>query len=558
MTLSSATLQATLAAIHAEIAWKQQAEAFTPTEIADLIEQALAGTHPDGELLEARLARMAHDKLSHFVRQLWTVLEPAAPLEWTWHFDVICDELEKVTSGEIRDLLICIPPGMCKSLLVSVLWPAWWWLRDPSRRFLTVSGDETLAIRDNRRMREVVESPWYRRLVAQQEARGVRPWGLAKDQNQKRHFENSARGLRQCFGLNGSITGNRGHGMIVDDPVQVKDVLGDHEQVQAALDKAWNLVSVVLPSRVIDHRTSFRVTIMQRLHQRDPAGRILAEGKARTVILPMRFKPDSPHRHPEDPRTEDGELLDPVRTPQAAVDKLARQLDVFPGQASAQLDQDPIPSGGGTFKRAWMEKSYPWDPQRPPVPYTEIAITVDATFKKSKTSAFVSFQAWGRRGWTEYHLLDELHEKMSYVDTKTALKHFWKKWSRASVVLVETKANGEALLDDLRNEIPCLVGFTPDAHGDKVARAQLSTGMWASGSPEGGGVWLPEAEFAPWIGDYCNELAAFPGGLHKDRVDAMSQLFLWWQERRRTGNDEGLVSAMQEILQDAEPIDWFG
>lgn len=505
-------------------------------DYVDLIEGCLAGAY--GAHVGRALARLAHEKLSIFVRQLWSVLEPAEPLEWTWHFDVICDELERVSSGEVRDLVICVPPGTSKSLLVSVLWPAWWWLREPSKRFLTVAGDEQLAIRDNRRMREVVESPWYRRLVAL--CGGA--WDLAKDQNQKRHFENSERGLRQCFGLNGGITGNRGHGMIVDDPTQVKDVLGDQEQVQAALDKVWNLVSVVLPSRVIDHRISFRVTIMQRLHDSDVAGRIIAEGTARLVILPMHaYEEGHPWRHPDDPRAP-GELLDPVRMPEAAVRKLAARLETVAGQASAQLEQITLPAAGGTFKRSWMNKRIPWDPQRPPQAYTEIGITVDATFKKSKHSAFVSFQAWGRRGWSEYHLLDELHERMSYVSTKTALRDFARKWARASFVLVETKANGEALLDDLRAEIPSLVGFNPDPYGDKVSRAQLSTGMWASGSPDGGGVWLPASEFAPWVGDYCNELAAFPGGLNKDRVDAMSQIFLYWQEKRGAGDESDYLS----------------
>jgi predicted phage terminase large subunit-like protein len=511
------------------------------------VEVILQGKDTPGRDIERAFAEDAYQSLAAFTQQCWHVLEPGRELEWGWHLDLICRTLEQVTTGDLRNVVICVPPGFAKSLLASVFWPAWWWLRKPTERFLTLSSSDAIATRDSRRMREVVRSPWYQRLVAHQVARGRVPaWDFAKDQDEKVRFENTLRGGRFCFATGGSITGERGDGVLIDDPHQVKDVLGSTEQVAAALGKAHEKVDVVLPSRVNDRRTAWRVTIMQRVHQDDVAGRQLADPAVHKVVLPMHaFGLDHPWRHPEDPRAP-GELLDPVRMPEEIVQAEAEKLErSAPGQARAQHEQEPIAASGGTFQRSWMGQRYTWDPQRPPKPYTEIVATVDATFKegKGKGSAYVSIQVWGRIGWTAYYLLDEVHERLSYVATRQACRDIAKKW-RLAAMLVEEKANGAALIDDLKSEIPCVVAFVPDRHGDKVARAQLSTPMW-----QAGGVWLPEPSFCPWVGDYCNELAGFPAALLKDRIDAMSQLFLWWRDRRGTAGDGAAVmNAMAGLL----------
>lgn len=483
---------------------------------------------PEKDLLERALAVDAHESLASFVQQLWPVLEPATPLEWTWFLDLLCRELEAVTAGETRDLLICVPPGTMKSLLTSVFWLSWWWLRNPAKRHLTLSGSDSVATRDSWKMRQVVTSEWYGRLRSQVAAiYGVPDWGLSKDQNQKVNFVNTEMGSRQCFSTGGSIMGNRGDGYLVDDPHQIDDVIGTAEHVANALGAAHDKIDIALPTRVNDQRTAWRVLILQRVHQDDAAARFLARGYGRAVILPMHAFPlDHPWRHPDDPR-EPGELLDPVRLDEERVRRLAEQLESRgPGQARAQFEQQPVPPGGAMFARAWMAQRYEWDPQRPATPYDEVVVTIDATFKATKRGSFVSIQVWGRKGWIAYYLLDEVHARIGYLDTKQALRDLEAKW-RPAAILIEDAANGPALLDELKREFPAVIGIT--AVGDKVARATSCTPMW-----QGGGVWLPPSAYAPWISDWCNEVCSFPGGTDKDRVDAMAQLFRWWAERRGT------------------------
>ena len=512
------------------------------------VERVLRGEDTPAHDLERALAVDAHNSLASFVQQCFHILDPATPLEWAWYLDVICRELELVTAGQTRDLLICIPPGFAKSLIVSVLWPAWWWLREPTKRFVALSGGEDLAIRDNRRMREVIESEWYQRLVARcAEIYGTPRWTFASDQNAKRYFENSARGHRQCFGIGGSVTGQRGDGLIVDDPHQVRDVLGDAVSVKETLDKAWNRVATILATRVYDRRVSWRVVIAQRVHELDVPGRILArnQGATRTVILPMRFDPSSVHNHPDDPRTEAGELLAPDRLPEADVAKLAAELDEVPGQASAQLDQRPIPPTGGLIKPHYVRR-YDFDPQRPPPtmgPWPQKIVTVDATFKRTAKGSFVSIQGWGIRG-AERYLLGEIHERMDYVELREAVRLAYGMW-RPNITLVELKANGEALVRDLAAEIPGLVGFLPDQYGDKMTRAQLSSGSWAAGQ-----VFVPEVQWMPTANEFIAEILAFPFGPN-DRMDAWSQLSLWLAEHgtantaTKNANLSGLLTRLR-------------
>lgn len=525
------------------------------------VEHVLAGRDTAGRDLERLLATEAYDSLPSFVMQCWSVLEPDIPLEWAWYHELICRTLMRVTAGELRQVLICIPPGTNKSRLASVMWPAWVWLRNPGHRFLTLSSSDKVATRDSRYMREIIRSPWYKRLVATLAQMERTPaWSVSKDQDEKVRFENSARGARYGYATGGNIMGDRGHGVLIDDPHQVPDVLGSTEQVAAALGKAHDKVDVVLPSRVVDRRTSWRVTIQQRVHQDDVAGRQIDDPDVYKIILPMHaFAEDHPWRHPEDPRAE-GELLDPVRMPEEVVRKEAEKLErQAPGQARAQLEQQPVPAGGGTFQRAWTKHRYPWDPQRPPASldvaagwssqgkwaakYDEIVTVVDATFgSKSSSASHVSALTWGRIG--ERHLLlDRVRRRMSYIETRQTVKDQALKWR--GPVVIELKALGAALVEELQAEVPAVIGWLPDPYGGKEARAQLVTPFFW-----GGNVWLPEAEFCPWIVEWLNFVCSFPGTLERDDVDAMSMYFLWYQERKaHTGSIKALNNAVSGLLQ---------
>src|ERR1700686_2915012 len=155
--------------------------------------------------------------LGYFVQLAWPIVEPGRIFVSGWHIDAIIEHLEAVTRGEIRNLLINVPPRHMKSLLVSVFWPAWEWIRFPERRWLYSSYGAQLSIRDSLKCRRLIESPWYQRL-----------WGdrfaLTSDQNTKGRFDNDRSGYRLSTSVGGAATGEGGDRIVCDDPHNVNEI----------------------------------------------------------------------------------------------------------------------------------------------------------------------------------------------------------------------------------------------------------------------------------------------------------------------------------------------
>src|SRR5690348_3636974 len=162
--------------------------------------------------IEAEIARLEDEEADHlerevcgaslaaFARRAWHVLEPSTPLKWGWALDAICAHLQAVTDGRIRRLLINVPPGSMKSLLTSVIWPAWEWGPKgmPQMRYLGTAHKQELAVRDNTKCRRLIQSSWYQRHW---------PLRLVGDQNAKTKFENEKTGFREAMAFTG-MTGS--------------------------------------------------------------------------------------------------------------------------------------------------------------------------------------------------------------------------------------------------------------------------------------------------------------------------------------------------------------
>ena len=264
--------------------------------------------------------------------------------------DTLCGYLEAVHKGTIRRLIINIPPGTMKSLIVSVFYPAWVWIDDPSHRFLCGSNDATLATRDSLRMRNLVESDWYRR-----------NWGdtvkISTEQNEKTLFQNTAKGHRESQGVSGKITGKRGDTLLWDDPHDAKQAESDvqRKSVLDAWDYSWS-------SRMNDPNSSAAILIMQRVHDGDITAHMLSKTEQNWahLAIPMRYddevkfdaKADIGKPELNDPRKEEGELMFPGRFNEQAVKDL--ETDLGPYGAAGQLQQRPSPKGGGEMLRKWL------------------------------------------------------------------------------------------------------------------------------------------------------------------------------------------------------------
>lgn len=446
--------------------------------------------------------------LSGFVRNAWHVLEPTTPYVHSWHIDAVCAHLEAVAAGQITRLLINIPPGTMKSLLVSVFFPAWLWgpSNRPGLRFLSTSYEQELVLRDNLRMRTLVCSDWYQSL-----------WGdrVRLDRRGVKRFTNTAQGGREGRAF-GSMTGGRGDIVLIDDPHSIKT--GESAVQRAETNR---LMREAIPNRVNDPVRSAIILIMQRVNELDCSQIAIEEGYVH-LRLPMEFEADNPcvtdlgaGRTFRDPRTEDGELLTPERYP---VQTVARDKRIMGDYAwASQYQQRPAPREGSIIDVDKIEVV------KVPPALTKIVRAWDlaSTQKKLKGkqpdyTAGVKI-ARGRDGL--FYILHATRFQERPAAVKTKIKGIASQ-DGSGVYVTIPRDPGQAGVDQVDSYAQLLAGYMVKDRpptGDKETRAGPFAAMVGLGQ-----VRIVEGA---WNADYLAELRMFPAGRNDDQVDATSDGF---------------------------------
>jgi len=472
-----------------------------------------------------------------FVKMAWSQIEPEN-FHDNWHIGLECQALQKVTEGQIKKLIINVPPGTGKSLIVSVFWPAWQWISQPGHRFLNASFDQQLVNRDAARLIQLVQSPWYQDRW---------PHVYTADEKRERKvnvpkgvFWTTAGGMRFSTSIRGKGTGYHAHTHIIDDPLKPRET---EEKGRAVLPDKLALQEVIswkkhtLSTRAVDLATLKQVIIMQRLHENDLVGYVEANEQGwLKLCLPMKFDPeDKTEIHLddgtvlEDPRTREGELLDPHRFPAVNVKELEK--DMGAQIAAAQLQQRPSPAEGNMFKKDHF-KHYYFIPQK----FDWLLQSWDMTFKGTSGSDFVVGDLWGFVNGDAYLLPGWVEKRMTFTETCHEMVRFQNltEWhQRAYMKLVEAKANGDAVVDVLKSKIPGLILVNPE--GGKEARAAAVSPFYESGN-----VWHPCPQLDPRIEKREMTLMGFPNVKNDDVVDTTSQALL-----RIFLRSSNLVAAMQ-------------
>ncbi len=501
---------------------------------------------PSGQRLpsELQLIRSLHKSgtpgltLAEFASAAWETLEPATPLQWNWHVQAVADHLEalllnrKGSQGQPcpQNLLLNVPPGSMKSLLFSVLAPAWMWLHRPSWRAIYASGTPSVVTRDSLKCRGLIQSDWYQKTFVPQ-------WKIASDQNEKQHFANTAGGFRKGVGAGAAVVGERADFLGVDDPNDSKEI---HSKVhrETINDRWWDQA---FHNRIADPTASKRGLIMQRLHEEDLAGYVLQKeiGQWAHLSIPMEHEAECPGDRPtwlgwSDPRKAEGELMFPTRFTPAYL--ASERLTLGSAGYAGQMQQRPVAALGNRFQRAWWRF---WSPTatfgtpagaRPKgcsdVPSLRFNPAVDierdgwlvigswdCTFKDGDDNDWVVGLTVATRG-AQRLVLERFREHAGFSETFRAIARQGRDW-KPHEILIEDKANGSAVIETLAAEVAGVIAVEPK--GGKEARAAIMEPR-----VEAGNWYLPEG--APWLDEWVDEFAAFPRGKHDDQVDAASQV----------------------------------
>jgi predicted phage terminase large subunit-like protein len=491
--------------------------------------------------------RAAQRSLYEFVKQAWSTVEPGVKFIASWHIEAICEHLEAITHGQLRKLLINIPPRHSKSTIVSVMWPMWEWLHNPAEKYLCASYSGTLSIRDNLKARRLVQSPWYQdRWGAQFE--------LAGDQNAKQRFENDKTGYRLATSVGGTATGEGGSRLILDDPHSAQEANSD-----AMRESALEWFDVVWSTRLNDPKRDAMVTVMQRLHERDVSGHILEDiGGWEHICIPAEW--DGRARKTSlgayDPRTKRGDLICPERFGEKEVTELKQLLGTY--GAAGQLQQEPSPAEGGILKTRHFRL---WPAEKPLPQFEYVLQSYDTAFGQKDENDPTGCEVWGMftyEGSRQGMLLDAWDERLTYPELRQRVIRDWNteyggtsgaqrgqvtRAVRPSRILVEAKASGQSLLQDLRLARVPAVGYNPGT-ADKVSRAHQ-----AAPTLELGILWVPESAKNPgqpvsWAAAFMRQLEKFPVAEHDEYVDCFTQavIFLkndgWFELPQASDRDE--------------------
>lgn len=439
-----------------------------------------------------------------FVRFAWPHVDDS-PFVDGWHIKAICDHLQAVQDVRIKNLLINVPPGCGKSILVSVLWPVWCWIKKPSSRFMCASYSADLSTRDAVKARYLIASAWF-------QLRWGRLFAFASDQNMKTKYENDKKGWRIATSVGGRITGEHPDFVVVDDPHNATEALSDAKREEVV--EWWN---GAMSTRGVA-RGVRKVVIMQRLHEEDLSGVILKAGDFEHICLPMRFEKD---RMPttsigwNDPRKVEGELMFPEVFPEKAVKGMELNLA---RRAAGQLQQRPTPADGDVFRKSWF-KYYRIENDlircRGGGSYRLkdcwIFATVDLAVSEDQDADYTVIKVFAVAKDSSTFLLARHRERMIAPKIVPALKATARRW-KCDWIGIEAVAFQLAIVQQARREGLTVKKLTPK--GDKVARANSATGRM-----EAGMVYFPEE--AEWLTELENELLAFPNGKHDDQVDAL-------------------------------------
>lgn len=477
----------------------------------------------------------------------------------SWHHRRICRAIDDVLAGKIDRLMIEAPPRSGKTEIVSRGLPAKKLGMDPDSSVISTSYGADLASANNRDVQRIMEGREYGELYPASRLgdENIRTVSGSWLRNSDEFEIVGHRGSYRCAGVGGGITGRGGNLIIVDDPIKNQEEAYSLTQ----REKVWGWYTSTVYTRLQGLNAAI-VLIMTRWHPDDLAGRLLQLAAAdpdadQWVRLSFPALKEGPPTE-DDPRN-DGEPLWPE---QHDVKKLKRiRASTSPTVWSALYQQRPSAREGTMVKGWWLRFYYrrttpprphvvvgpdeqPFECPQEPLPkrMARVITSWDLPFKSknrktgdSSALSNVAGHVWGELGANVY-LLDRAFGKMNYPETKTAFRDVAADWEEAAAHIIEDKANGSPLLDDLANEIPAMVPFDPAEYGDKELRLDLCLPRFVAGN-----IWLPHPVEAPWVLEVVAALLNFPAHTQKDDVDALTQAVLWLKKER---SPEELLAAL--------------
>jgi len=471
---------------------------------------AVDPTDIPSELSPQELRFILRNDLSSFIERSFYELHPAASLQLAPHIEVVATQLERVRRGEAKRTIINLPPRHLKSHCVSVAFVAWLLGHDPAKHVICASYGQDLADDLATVCRRLMLSPFYRALFG----------NVLGGRQAVNDFETTGGGRRIATSVGGVLTGRGADIIVLDDPQKADDALSETSRKST---HTW--FDNTLQSRLNDKANGCIIIVAQRLHQDDLVGHVLEQEDWEVLSLPSIAETDENHliESPLGRRyftRKVGDVLHPARESADSLARTRRAISAF--SFASQYQQNPIPLGGAIVKTDWLRF---YDPGEEPAEFWLKLQSWDTANKSGELNDFSVCTTWAVTADERYYLLDVFRKRLNFPDLKREVARQAARHS-PHAVLVEDKASGTQLIQDLKNEGRIdITPYLPPSGADKVMRLHAQTALF-----ENGRVLLPKD--APWLPDYITEITGFPGSRYADQVDSTTQALDYFRNNR--------------------------
>ncbi len=441
-----------------------------------------------------------------FTERCFHELNPATEFLPNWHLEVIASALEACRRGETTRLIVNVPPRSLKSHCATAF-AAFLLGHDPCAQIICASYAQDLANKHASDCRTILTSRFYQDLFP-----GTR---LSRHRKAVHDFMTTRNGCRLSTSVGGVLTGRGADYVIIDDPLKPDEALSDTQRKSV---NDWYDNS--LYSRLNDKRSGCIILIQQRLHEDDLVGHVRGMEPWTVLRFPAIAEQDETHEI-QTPygiqcfQRRAGEPLHGEREPLDVLSRIREALGEY--NFAGQYQQAPAPLGGGIVKVGWFKTYTQTDL---PTKFERILQSWDTANKPTELSDFSVCTTWGVKDQHIY-LIHVYRKRLGLPELKRAVREQAEAFD-ASTILVEDKASGTQLIEDLVSEgMHAIQPYKPD--GNKVMRMRSVTT-----TIEDGFCHIPDK--APWLGEYLHELTTFPNGKYDDQVDSTSQVLDWFNQ----------------------------
>ena len=459
--------------------------------------------------------------LKFFLRNVFNTLNPSTKIIWNWHIDYLCDVLEEVYLGKIKRVIINIPPRYLKSIICSVAFPAWVLGKDPTKRIIVCSYSKTLAVKHSIDTRQVMQSEWYKQCFPNTQ--------ISHGKNEKTKFITTKNGFRFATSTGGTLTGEGGDILIIDDPHNPVNIFNKKNRIKVA-----NWFSSVFSSRLNNKKTGSIIVVMQRLHNEDLCGYLLDKKNNKNkwfhINIPAIAENEITYQLYDKiyKIRQVGNILHKKMEGEDELNNIKSDLGEY--NFLAQYQQNPISAEGNLIKKKWL-KYFNLDEFLKEMNGNDICknyyISIDCAAGIGTENDFSAIAVFLVKN-NKFYLCNIYNLKLIYPDLKKEILSIFNEYNPVAI-LIENKSNGSSLIQDLQQQYNKIISIKPTKSKEYRVNEILTT-------IESGSFFIAEKQ--SWNESFEAELLSFPSCKHDDIVDAVSQMINWYNNRQKYESNE--------------------